>query len=229
MEIREFSPEALLGPLNETERKHAPAMLYAAGKEELARHSPRVSVIGSRRATDRGLRGAQFLAELLISIDAVVVSGLARGIDSTAHETALSRGGKTIAVIGTALSDCYPKENRELQERMMQEQLVVSEFPDGSPTSRKNFVLRNRTMALLSNASIIVEAGEKSGTQHQGWEALRLGRVLFLPKPFVEETSFEWPREMVRYGAIPFTKDTLPGLLQELPNGSSSLTCEAPF
>ena len=71
-------------------------------------------------------------------------------------------------------------------------------------------------MALISHASIIVEAGEKSGTRHQGWEALRLGRTVLMPEPFVESAPFEWPRKMLEYGAVTFTKETLPGLLDDL-------------
>ena len=82
----------------------------------------------------------------------------------------------TIAVLGTDLDDCYPPENRPLQERLMREHLVISQFPSGTPSRRTNFPRRNRTMALLTDATVIIEAGESSGTLDQGWEALRLGR-----------------------------------------------------
>ena len=80
--------------------------------------------------------------------------------------------------------------------------MVISQFPIGYPVRPKNFVIRNRTMALISNASIIIEAGETSGSLHQGWEALRLGRPLFIWKTILENGALNWPEKMLRYGAI---------------------------
>jgi DNA processing protein len=92
------------------------------------------------------------------------VCGLAEGIDAAAHTTAVDAGGRTIAVIGTPLSATYPAKHRELQRLLMSEHLVVSQFPTANPTERRNFPLRNRTMALSSDASVIVEASDGSGT-----------------------------------------------------------------
>ena len=101
----------------------------------------------------------------------IVVSGLACGIDTAAHTAAIESGGKTIAVLGTPLDDTYPQENQALQSLIMAQHLAVSQFAPGAGTQPKNFPVRNRTMALLTDATVIVEAGEKSGTVHQGWEA----------------------------------------------------------
>jgi DNA processing protein len=119
------------------------------------------------------------LAAWLVRHGAVVVSGLAEGIDTAAHQGAIDAGGQTIGVIGTPLEKAYPAKNRALQTRLMDEYLVLSQFATGCPVQPKNFPIRNRTMALISHATIIVEAQEKSGSLHQGWEALRLGRPLF--------------------------------------------------
>lgn len=211
------SPEDLLGPLNEVERKHAPAQLFTAGRIELLRADLRIAVVGTRNATPEGLARARALTEILVARGVVVVSGLAAGIDTQAHASALNAGGSTIAVLGTPLDDCYPKENRELQTRIATEQLAISQFASGSPSQKKNFPLRNRTMALISDATIIVEAGEGSGTIHQGWEALRLGRPLFLLESLVNRAELSWPREMLSYGAEILTKERLPIVLDNLP------------
>lgn len=132
------------------------------------------------------------------------------------HKTAIKNGGKTIAVIGTPLSKTYPKENAELQKEMMHSQLVISQYKVGRPTTKKDFVFRNRTMALISDASVIVEAGEGSGTLYQGWETLRLGRPLFICKPAVHNAELEWPKEMIRHGAIEL--DDPADILEVLPS-----------
>ncbi|RLB94566.1 MAG: DNA-processing protein DprA, partial [Deltaproteobacteria bacterium] len=97
-----------------------------------------------------------------------------------------------------------PTQNRSLQKRIGEEHLLLSQFAVGSKVSPGNFPLRNRTMALLSDATIIIEAGKASGTQHQGWEVLRLGRPLFILNTVIE-AGFEWAVKMLNYGAILLT------------------------
>jgi DNA processing protein len=215
--IAEQTPEQLIGPLTEVEKKNAPSRLFTAGRTELLRSGLRVSVVGSRDATREGLARTRALAEALAKSQVVVVSGLAEGIDTQAHTTAIEVGGATIAVLGTPLDMCFPKENRALMDLIMEAHLAVSQFAVGVPTQRKNFVMRNRTMALLSDATIIVEAGEGSGTIHQGWEALRLGRPLFLLESLATRSDISWPAEMRRYGAEILTKERLALVLENLP------------
>jgi len=217
MMMRQATPEELLGPLNEVERKHAPTMLFFAGDPELLRSEKRVSVVGARNVSAEGERRTRSLVRSLVERGITVVSGLARGVDTIAHETALREGGRTIAVIGTPLDQCSPAQNRELQNRMMREELVVSQFAPGYPGGKNNFPMRNRTMALLSDGTIIVEAGEKSGTRHQGWEALRLGRPLFFLQNVAGDPALSWPGEMMRYGAQILTRDNLDHALEETP------------
>jgi DNA processing protein len=216
----EHTPEELIGPLNEVEKKHAPARLFTSGRIELLREALRVSVVGSRDATTQGLCRARALAEILVSRGVVVVSGLAEGIDTQAHQAAIDHGGMTIAVLGTPLDVCFPKQNQALLDRIMRDHLAVSQFAIGSPPHKKNFPIRNRTMALLSDATIIVEAGEGSGTIHQGWEALRLGRPLFLLESLTKRTDLTWPAEMQHYGAEVLTKERLHVVLDNLPGRS---------
>ena len=211
------SPQDLLGLLNDVERKNAPEQLFIAGKIELFDAGRRVSVVGTRKPSLEGIARARALVRALVGRRMVVVSGLAAGIDAIAHTSAIEEHGHTIAVLGTALDDCYPPENRQLQERLAREQLVITQFAPGTPSQRTNFPRRNRTMALLTDATVIIEAGESSGTLHQGWEALRLGRPLFLMESLTKDPSLHWPAEMIRYGAQVLSRANLEAVLDAIP------------
>ena len=215
-----YTLEELLGPLNEVEKKNAPAELFVTGDVGLLRSGPRVAVVGSREASKEGLARAARLARLLAGRGVVVVSGLAEGIDTVAHASAMEAGGRTIAVLGTPLDRVYPLRNRALQERIMREQLAVSQFASGSAGGRQCFPMRNRTMALLSDATVIVEAADGSGTIHQGWEALRLGRPLLLLESIVKTEGLEWPAELMAYGAEVLSEETGELFFEMLPEGS---------
>jgi DNA processing protein len=217
MDIHEHTPTELLGVLNDVERKNAPAKLYTVGDIGLLRRGPRVSVVGSRKATEEGVRRARLVTKALVNGGAVVVSGLAEGIDTVAHETAIELGGQTIAVLGTPLDKYFPAKNRLLQQRIMRDYLAVSQFPVGYRTAAKSFPIRNRTMALITDVTIIIEAGEQSGTLHQGWEALRLGRLLFLMESVANDSKLTWPEEMIRYGAQVLARDNLDEVMEHLP------------
>ena len=186
----------------------------------MLRHSPRVSIVGARAASAEGLRRTRKLSSILCDRGVVIVSGLARGVDTAAHQAAIDCGGRTVAVLGTPLDVSYPRENAVLQRRMMQEQLVLSQFPSGRPVQKGNFPTRNRTMALISDATVIIEAGETSGSLSQGWEALRLGRPLFIAQSIVDRPEFTWPGEMLGYGAAVLSDETLDELLDSLPDRS---------
>lgn len=202
----ELTPEELLHPLNAVERKNAPRKLYVAGSPEVFKLGPRVAVVGSRRASEDGLRRAARLVRTLVAKGVVVISGLAEGIDAAAHETAMAEGGRTGAVLGSPINVAFPTKNRDLLRRIVLGHAAVSQFPPGHPVLRTNFPQRNRTMALLSDATVIVEAGNGSGTLSQGWEALRLGRPLFLLKSVAENPALSWPAEMIAYGAEVLTE-----------------------
>jgi DNA processing protein len=208
--------EELIGPLNDIEKKYAPKQLYIAGQLPIPLPSPRVAVIGSRKASQKGLTAASTIAEVLTKHNVIVVSGLAEGIDSAAHKSAIAANGRTIAVLGTPLDKFYPRENTQLQELIMRRHLAVSQFSVGYPIMPKNFVIRNRTMALIADASIIVEAGNSSGSLHQGWEALRLGRPLFIWSPLMHDSSLTWTKKMAAYGAMEFSDPE--DILGDLPS-----------
>ncbi|MDA4118913.1 MAG: DNA-protecting protein DprA [Thaumarchaeota archaeon] len=201
--ISTLTAERLLGrPLNDVETKYAPKTLYAIGVLDIPLPTPRVSIVGSRKASPEGLETAAKVARVLVRNQAVIVSGLALGIDTAAHKGTIAAGGRTIAVIGTPLDRFYPSQNADLQREIMRNHLVVSQFPVGHKTRPGDFPIRNRTMALISDATFIVEAGESSGSLHQGWEALRLGRSLFIWKTILEDKRLNWPQEMLDYGAM---------------------------
>jgi DNA processing protein len=211
------APEDLLGPLNDAERQHAPALLFVAGDPQLLHHGARVAIVGSRKASAQGCARARKLATRLCERAIVVVSGLAAGIDTAAHQATLAAGGRTIAVLGTPLDQVYPKTNAALQHQIMREHLCLSQFPVGSPIHRRNFPLRNRTMALLADATVIIEATDTSGALGQGWEALRLGRGLFLVQSVAEDPTLSWPTTMRYYGAQVLADETLDCLFDALP------------
>lgn len=215
-----LTPEALLGRrLNDIEGRYAPHELFASGVMNIPLPQPRVSIVGSRKASPEGLKSARWIGEQLVRQGVVIVSSLAEGIDTSAHESAIRAGGRTIAVLGTPLNKTYPQKNSALQQEIIRNHLALSQFPVGHNTQPKDFVVRNRTMALISDATVIVEAGETSGSLHQGWETLRLGRPLFIWKSIVEKARLSWPAKMMEYGAILLNdpKDILDVLPSELP------------
>ena len=211
-----LTPQDFLGPLNTYEIRNAPKTIFAAGDTSLLQAGRRVGVVGSRKAAPDDLDRARHLVRKLMEHCVTVVSGLAAGIDTLAHQTALAMGGSTIAVLGTPLDQTYPKSNVELQRRIIGSDLAISQYPFGSAVRREHFVLRNRTMALICDATIIVAASETSGTQHQGWEAIRLGRPLFFLEPLLEQ-NVSWISEQLRYGGKPLGEGDLNLFFEHLP------------
>ena len=217
MKYQTIDLKGLLGrSLNDIESKYAPKVIFYKGSIEPPLPCPRVSIIGSRGASEEGLLEAKEISKRLIENRVTIVSGLAKGIDTAGHKTAIEYGGKTIAVIGTPLNRVYPKENTDLQEEIMKNHLVISQYPVGHKTTPKDFVFRNRTMALISDATVIVEAGDSSGSLHQGWETLRIGRPLFICKSVVQDNELKWPKEMIKYGAMELDEPL--DILENLPS-----------
>lgn len=182
--------------------------LYYMGGWDLVFSPRRVSVIGTRNPSPEGIRRAQKITRWLVSKDVTVVSGLARGIDTVAHRTTIEAGGHTIAVIGTPISDFYPKENENLQREIARDHLLISHVPILKHAATKNpkfnrhyFAERNRVMSAVSEASIIIEAGETSGTQTQARAAIQQGRKLIILDN-VFQKGLKWPQKYLEAGAI---------------------------
>lgn len=209
--------EDLIGPLNQVESKYAPSRLWVAGDLSIFAAGRLVSVVGARYPSTDAVRRTQRLVSELVKRDIAVLSGLALGVDTVAHVTAMERGGQTVAVLGTPLDQATPRSNACLQQSIINEHVAVSQFPPGAPVQRWYFTVRNRTMALLAPATVIVEAGEGSGTQHQGWEAIRLGRPLYFLKSAVDSTSVGWITEQMKYGAEVLMDENYKAILDTIP------------
>jgi len=182
-------------------------LLYYQGTWELSEMRS-LCIVGSRKPSEEGIRRAARLAKELVDRDIAVVSGLATGIDTAAHNAALQAGGKTVAVIGTPLGDYYPKENRPLQEHIAKEHLLISQVPilryeqEGFRQKRYYFPARNATMSAMTEGTIIVEAAETSGTLTQARAALYQGRKLFILDSCFQRTDITWPARFEKKGAI---------------------------
>ena len=170
--------------------------IYAAGDISLLKE-PCVSIVGTRDVSEEEAKRARRLARELCHAGVVIVSGLAKGIDTAALTAAIEAGGNTIAVIGTPLSKAYPAENARLQEEIYSSQLLLTPFREGETVFKSNFPKRNRVMAAISDATVIIEASDTSGTLHQAAECQRLGRWLFIAKSVVDDNSLSWPSRFI--------------------------------
>jgi len=182
-------------------------LLYFQGSWDLA-ESPSVAIVGTRSPSDEGKALAARLAERLVEDRFTVVSGLAAGIDTAALEAAIACGGATIAVIGTPLSNAYPPANTELQSRIAREHLLISQIPvlqysrQDWRRNRSFFPQRNITMSALTRATIIIEAGDTSGTLMQARAAVDQGRQLFIMDSCFRNSHLRWPAQYEAEGAI---------------------------
>jgi DNA processing protein len=189
---------------------HPVELLYFQGHWDLV-NTPCVAVVGTREPSDEGKLRAAKLARLLVTDGFTVVSGLARGIDTVAHTTAIEAGGFTIAVLGTPITEYYPPENSTLQQHIADKYLVISQVPIvrySQQHVRANsyfFPARNATMSALTEATIIVEAGETSGALVQARHALKQKRKLFILESCFQNPSLKWPETFAKQGAIRVT------------------------
>lgn len=190
-----------------------PPLLFARGKIELLAR-PAVAIIGSRSHTRYGADIASRLAGEAVRADIVVVSGMARGLDTVAQRAALEAGGGTIGVLGTGADVIYPTSNRDLYERVRTDGLLLTEHPPGQQPTPGAFPRRNRIISGLVSAVVVVEAALKSGTLITVECALEQGRdVLAVPGPITSPTS-EGTNRLLRDGAVPILSPAeLPTLL----------------
>ena len=186
---------------------HPVELLYFQGCWDLI-STPSVAVVGTRRPSREGVARARRLVKKLVADGFTIVSGLANGIDTVAHTTAIELGGQTIGVIGTPISRAYPEENAKLQAKIANEYLLISQIPvwcysqQGFRRNRLFFPERNVTMSALTEATIIVEASETSGTRTQARAALQQGRKLFILDSCFQNPSLTWPAKFTEKGAI---------------------------
>jgi DNA processing protein len=177
-----------------------PPGLYVLGKMPPA-DGIAVAVVGSRRPTAYGVAVAEKIAGDLARSGIIVVSGLARGIDSSAHRGALSAGGLTVAVLGCGVDVVYPRENQRLWQEIVNSGAVVSEFPPGTAPQPWHFPVRNRIISGLSKATVVVEAGEKSGALITADLALEQGREVLAVPGSIASAMSRGPNRLIKNGA----------------------------
>jgi DNA processing protein len=183
-----------------------PPVLFVRGSF-VPRDQPAVALVGTRRASPYGISVADRLARDLAAAGITIVSGLAKGVDTAAHQAALDANGRTVAVLGNGLDQIYPPENLRLARRIVDNAagVLVSEFAPGIPPDAVNFPRRNRIISGISMATLIVEAGEKSGALITADFALEQGReVLAVPGPIFNPMS-AGTNDLLKQGAAPVT------------------------
>ncbi len=166
--------------------------------------SPSVAIVGSRRATIGGVDIARSIAHELASAGIQVVSGMALGIDAAAHGGALEAGGSTIAVLGCGIDVCYPSRHAELRSRIIVCGSVITEEPEGTPPFKYNFPKRNRIIAALAHAVVVVEATERSGALSTARWAADLGREVFAVPGSIRSRQSSGTNLLIRDGVRPF-------------------------
>lgn len=171
----------------------APPVLFFRGQLEPADIA--VSVVGSRKASDRGLQIATEISRALVADGITVAAGLALGIDTAAHVAAIDAGGRTVAVIATGINRTYPAANAELHEHISRTGLLISQFWPDAPPQKHTFLMRNATMSGYGIATVVVEAGEHSGARAQARMAVEHGRPVVLTDLVVDRNV--WARELV--------------------------------
>lgn len=207
-----------------------PEIIYASGQLEFSQ--PRVAIVGTRHPSSYGTFVASRLAAELAAAGVQVVSGLARGIDTTAHIGALKGGGSTLAILGSGLTRIYPQQNQQLARAIVEKGCLLSEVLPETGASKGLFPMRNRLIAAISQAVLVVEAGHKSGSMSTVDAALGLGRDVFaVPGPIYELGSHGTNR-LIQDGAklvasVEDILDELKGLnpgLNMLPNSTAKVS-----
>ncbi|MFE6533317.1 DNA-processing protein DprA [Streptomyces rochei] len=207
-------------PENLRSLQDLPPFLFFRGNLVAEADKDTVAVVGTRDASDIGLSRAKRVARELGEAGFTISSGLARGIDTAAHETALHFERRTLAVLGTGITRCYPKENAGLLEEITQSGAVLSQFwPSRSP-GRDTFPRRNHVTSGISLGSVVIEASRTSGAKMQARVAAEQGRHVLLLRSLVD--AQEWARKMVEAGRAT-TVDSTAQIIEHLRGPSRSL------
>lgn len=190
-----------------------PPVLYTLGDITL-QDEWAVAIVGTRRMTGYGRQVTEELSELLAHHGVTVVSGLARGVDASAHQAALKQGGRTIAVLGSGVDRIYPPEHRKLAEEITKNGAVISDYPPGTPPESNNFPPRNRIISGLSRVVVVIEAGETSGALITSTFAAEQGRDVFSLPGSIYANQSKGTNRLIQQGARPLldVKDVLDAL-----------------
>lgn len=192
----EFFPE----PLKKID--NCPLVLYVYGDEKILKNELSISVVGAREASDYGCAVAKALSSALAGKGFTIVSGGARGIDSESHFGAMEEGGKTVCVLGCGLNTNYLAELKPMRDKIALNGAVISEYPPKAPASRTTFPIRNRIISALTLGTIVVEAGERSGSLITARLALEQGKDVFAVPGDLVHSSFLGTNKLIRDGAI---------------------------
>ena len=180
-----------------------PAVLYTKGNQCLLKKPNKVAIIGSRKASNYSICAMNMIVPPLVQHDSVIVSGLAKGADTMAHQAAIKYGGQTIAVLGHGFLHIYPKENEKLAATIAKEHLLLTEFPPYHPPAKWTFPMRNRIISGLSSSIVITESAVKSGTMSTIEHAFDHGKEVFaVPGPIDSPLSLG-PNKLLDEGARP--------------------------
>ncbi|MEJ2758990.1 MAG: DNA-processing protein DprA, partial [Anaerolineales bacterium] len=182
-----------------------PPVLYVLG-EITPNDDWAVGIVGTRRMSPYGQQVAEDLARFLAANGVTVVSGLARGVDSVAHQAALDAGGRTIAVLGSGVDQIYPAENRNMAVRMRSQGAVISDYAPGTPPEGSNFPPRNRIIAGLSIATVVIEAGKRSGANITAQFAIDQGKEVFAVPGNIYAPQSIGTNKLIQDGAHPLLK-----------------------
>ncbi len=187
--------------------KYPIGLFYCKGNLDIL-DTPCISIVGSRKASAKGIKKAKELSKELSDEGFTIVSGLALGIDTVAHQSAIDNRKLTIGVIGTPINEYYPKENKKLQDKIAKNFLLISQVPfykyakEPFNYRKFHFPRRNRTMASVSKATVIVEAGDTSGSLVQARECLKQGKKLFILDSCFNNPKIKWPATYEKRGAV---------------------------
>jgi DNA processing protein len=178
-----------------------PLCLYVRGQVDAVASEACIAMVGSRRTTAYGTRMAEALANAAAFAGWLVVSGMARGIDTVVHRAALRAGGRTVAVLGSGLGRIYPQSNVELSQEIARNGAVISEFPLGYPPDRRSFPMRNRIISGICRGTVVIEAGLKSGSLITAGQALEQGRQVFAVPGPADSPQSKGCHALIRDGA----------------------------
>lgn len=179
---------------------NCPALLFYKGNLDLLEKNC-LAFVGARAASIYGINVVRQLIPEIIHNDLTIVSGLAKGIDSISHQVTMQNNGNTIGVIGTGLDICYPKETAHIQREMMREQLVISEYPNGTGPRKYHFPMRNRIIAGISLGTCVIEARKKSGSLITAQAALEYNREVFAVPGNLFDSQSDGCHRLIKEGA----------------------------
>ncbi len=190
-----------------------PYVLYQKGNM-IDRDQLSIAIVGSRKATSYGMWACESFTKELVDLGVTIVSGVALGIDTVAHKTAIEAGGRTIGILGNGIDIYYPKRNESLYKEIENNGFILTEFPPGTPPMPYNFPQRNRIITGLSLGLIVIEAKEKSGTSITAYHALEQGKDVFALPGNINSIYSQGTNKLIKDGAVPLLE--IDDILQEI-------------